>query len=179
MSTTVLFIEHLLTGIQTGLWITLFALSILDVEGLPLSLNDGAITIAAVIVLAIVYPLGVFVDNAADKLFGRWSRKVRARAAEAEMKEPLLPTAMQILRESNEEFLASYFGYIRTRIRICRSAALNFALLTVAGVIFTLVELANSYPSVWRLLLVEIVLGCAITSFAMWSLKSVTETFEK
>lgn len=180
MTTTVLFIEHLITGIQAAVWIGLIALSYFGTDWLRLDSVKDFETVGAFLALSLLYPLGMFVDNLADALFKRWSENIRDRRMQAENLKGGSLVIMKVLRDTDDEYLKAYIGYIRTRIRISRSTTLNFALITLTAVVFTLTRLQNlPRPQFFQLLGFEIVVGTTITILALLSWRSVTATFAK
>ena len=175
MTTTVLFIEHLITGFQAAVWITLFVFSLFGFDWFDLDQIKGLETIAAILVVSVVYPLGVFIDNIADDIFKPWNRKIRNKYVRDESL-----SVRKLLITTKDETLASYLGYVRTRIRISRSAALNFALITVASVILTFTRLQAALgSSFWKLTIFELVVGPILTIIAIWSWFRITQTFAK
>lgn len=181
MTTTVLFIEHLITGLQAGLWLTLFLLSFFGYEPFNLERIRGYETIVAVVLLSLIYPLGLFIDNIADDFFSKWSEKIRDERIQSEKQiKNRPPTVLELLMLVNDEFLVEYMGYIRTRIRICRSAVFNFGLITLASVVFTVSRLSDVAGNLlWKILVFEIVVGLLITALALRSWYQVSDTFAK
>jgi hypothetical protein len=128
-----------------------------------------------VVLLPIIYPAGVFIDNLADRLFRPWELKIR---------EPYnlkkTQTALTLLMRTKDQSLASHFSYIRSRIRISRSSAFNFALMTIASVAFTVVRLRSvpKFPF-WRTLLLEIIVGSSLTALASLAWLHINHSFFK
>src|SRR5262249_57594282 len=121
MSTTALFIELLITGIQAAIWLALFILCLLGFDWINPERLKGFEFLLAVILLPIVYPAGVFIDNLADNLFRPWELKIR---------EPYnlkkTQTALTLLMRTKDQSLPSHFSYIITRIPIRTSSTLTF-----------------------------------------------------
>jgi len=179
MATTVLFIEHLITGIQSGVWIGLIILTYFGTEWVQLDSIKSFGMVGVFLALSFLYPLGIFVDNLADGAFKRWSKDIRDRTMRTESLDGISP-AMEILKGADKEFIMAYISYIRTRVRISRSAALNFGLITLSATVFTVVRLHDlPKPQFLRLLGFEIVTGAAITVLALLSWHSITATFAK
>jgi hypothetical protein len=175
MSTTALFIELLITGVQAAIWLTLLILCLLGFDWInPERLKGFELTLT-VVLLPIIYPAGVFIDNLADRLFRPWELKIR---------EPYnlkkTQTALTLLMRTKDQSLASHFSYIRSRIRISRSSAFNFALMTIASVAFTVVRLRSvpKFPF-WRTLLLEIIVGSSLTALASLAWLHINHSFFK
>jgi hypothetical protein len=67
---------------------------------------------------------------------------------------------------------------LRLLDRISRSTALNFALITITSVTFTLIRL-QTISSFWKLLFFEFILGTIFTLIAIWTWIQLTNTFYK
>jgi len=175
MSTTALFIELLITGIQATIWLILLILCLLGFEWINPDRLKGFEILLAVVLLPIVYPAGVFIDNLADSLFRPWELKIREAY---NLKKT--QTALTLLMRTKDQSLASHFTYIRSRIRISRSSALNFALMTIASMVFTVVRLRSvpRFPF-WRTLLLEIFLGLSLTALAALAWQRINHDFFK
>jgi hypothetical protein len=175
MSTTALFIELLITGVQAAIWLALLILCLLGFDWINPERLKGFEVLLAVVLLPIVYPAGVFIDNLADRLFRPWELKIREAY---NLKKT--QTALTLLMRTKDQSLASHFSYIRSRIRISRSSAFNFALMTVAGVTFTAIRLRGvpGFPF-WRTLLLEIFIGLLLTALAALAWRNINHSFFK
>jgi hypothetical protein len=126
MSTTLLMIEYLLTGILTACAILLG----LHAFGLDLSwLTDPPIKsdlLIALVACAIVYPLGIFTDELADKLSKPWTDELRKKA-DLQVSQ----SVQSLLAGADAQFARALFEHKRSRIRIARSTAFNLLLLAV------------------------------------------------
>jgi hypothetical protein len=175
MSTTALFIELLITGVQAAIWLILFILCLLGFDWINPERLKGFEAPLAVALLSIFYPAGVFIDNLADRLFRPWELKIREAY---NLKKT--QTALTLLMQTKDQSLASHFAYIRSRIRISRSSAFNFALMTIAGVTFTASRLrgVQRFPF-WRTLLLEILIGLLLTALAALAWRQINHSFFK
>lgn len=180
MTTTVLFIEHLITGLQSFIWLSLLTFSITGYNWFRFDLFKGFELFISFIALAIIYPIGIFVDNIADDLFKKWSKKIRDKIMSKEKVEYESLTVMKILYHSNDEFLKNYLGYIRTRIRISRSTALNFLIITILSVLFTIIRLNNLRATQFlELIIIETFIGVLIVIISIISWYRITQVFAK
>jgi hypothetical protein len=68
MQTTELFMEHLLNGLQASIWITLLIFSYFGYEWFNLFSLKISEAMALLLLVSIVYPLGVFIDEIADSI---------------------------------------------------------------------------------------------------------------
>jgi len=179
MSTTAVIIEHLICGIQVLLWIFFLILSLFGYEWVIEGKFNYLSTELMFVALAIVYPVGIFFDEFADLVFDNFSKKIRQSRFE---KEKLTGkdknkdiTAMCLLQYSDNEFLMLYFNYIRMRIRISRSATLNFGITTLFVVIFTISRLSVD----WKVVVMEFIIGSLLTLLACFAWYRFSDTFAK
>jgi len=175
MSTTSLFVDLLISGIQVAIWLCLLVGCILGVDTSILAKIKEWDAVLAVLLLPIVYPVGIFVDNLADDLLRPINRRIRRSLLLDETS-----TVMKLLSETKDDFLSRYFDYVRTRIRISRSSALNFALITLFGELFVWMRWQPSFGAkqgVWMGMIALI--GGLLTALAVFSWYRITTTFSK
>jgi hypothetical protein len=180
MTTTALFIEHLISGVQALLWFALLVFTLLGYNWIDVDKLKGTEAFTLPIFLAIAYPLGVFVDSLADDIFKRAERQVTADVMKAEGLEGKRVTVMQLMGSGNREFAQAYLGYVRTRVRISRSTALNFTIITIMILIFTLIRLRPIVSQlVWLVMLSELILGLLVVLLALQSWYRASQTFSR
>lgn len=175
MNTTSLFVDLLISGVQVGIWLCLLIASIVGFEPSALrELKGWEVTIAAIL-LPIVYPVGIFIDNLADDMLRPIGRRIRRRFMMDEG-----PTVTRLLGRKRDESLARYFDYIRTRIRISRSSIVNFTIITLCGELFVWMQWRPAF-GVSRALLAWLVgiLGVSLTALAWYSWYRITVSFTK
>lgn len=180
MSTTALVIEHLITGLQAAIWLSLLVLTAFGWNWINLTVLKDFTTILTFVGLATVYPIGIFVDELADFVFKPWMKQIRKKRFRLEGFDPddLDLTTMNLLQKTDDEFLKTYFNYIRMRIRVSRSTALNLALITITALLFTTVRFSNS-QSFALIIFVVIFVGILLTALSAWVWCGVSDTFAK
>lgn len=123
MTTTHLFAELLVIGIGVAIWLTLLIAGLLG-HPLPRELPDlgGALLVP---LLGTAYVLGIVVDRLAYSLLGPLDRRSAAVVLAG------LPDRAEVARAvlAHSDRLALEVDYNRSRLRICRSWSLNFALI--------------------------------------------------
>lgn len=135
MSTTALLVDLLIIGIQTATWITCLVLTLYGINWIePAKLKGWEVTIG-VLLLSLVYPLGVFMDNLADDLLSGWRKRIRKRHLPNDTR-----TVLELLMTAKDDKLSAYYDYLRSRIRISRSTALNYLLITILSPIYVVVR---------------------------------------
>jgi hypothetical protein len=128
MSTTSLFVELIVIGVSTLIWIVLLIFAVFGYTWMPIDILLSPA--AAVPVLAIVYVLGIISDRIADAVFDRiWSDDLRGpyfpdKAAYYQARRRIL---------IHSERLSDLLEYGRSRLRICRGWAFNSILIAIAG----------------------------------------------
>ncbi len=168
MSTTLLFVELLIAGIQVVVWLVLLVLSVFGFQWLssiPRQLISEWQTLIAVLILSFVYVLGILIDRLGDLLFSKWDRKIAVRQF------PNAPFAFGVLRfQLNVEnvYLHQQLEYTRSRLRIARDSALNFALTTIFAEIFVIRWVPGSSRDPGLILFIALA-GVMITLLAVYT----------
>jgi len=177
MSTTSIIIEHLISGLQAAIWIILIIFTFIGYDWIDIAKVKELSTLITFIGFAFVYPLGIFVDDLSDKVFHKWMKKIRKKRfiKEGIKEDKFEATAFYLLRESGDDFLRNYFNYIRMRIRISRSASINFLFCTVTAIAFTLAQFSLRFV----LVVIELVVGGGLTLMAIFVWSRITDTFAK
>jgi hypothetical protein len=180
MSTTALVIEHLIIGLQASCWLLMLILTILGFEWVKPSFLTDFTTLLTFLGLSIAYPLGIFMDELADYFFKPWDKKIRKRrySSEGVSFEDNELTAFYVLQRTDDEFLKTYFKYIRMRIRISRSTALNFFLITFSGFLLIVTKFKGS-PKFSLIVFSELSIGILFTVFSVWVWREITDTFSR
>jgi len=131
MSTTAVFAELVVGGLQTMVWMTLL---LVLVFGKPAAVPSlGSWPVDAGVVLAFAYAIGVVFDRLWDVLLDRTgvNRWIRGSAKS----QALSPT--DLLRRNvfrrDAAIAAEFVNYNRSRMRVARASMFNFLLLTIAG----------------------------------------------
>ena len=172
MSTTSLIIEFLIIGIQVAIWLILMFLSIFGVDWFVFEKIKGFEIIIAALALPIVYPIGIFVDNLADSLLDKWNWKIRGEYIPEKSQ-----SVIKLLVIAKNEWLAAIFEYSRTRIRISRSTALNFLIITVILPTFIITRLDSLFGTyTWWVAALGFTTCALIMIFALWSWQHITHT---
>lgn len=180
MNTTLMFAELLIVGLQVTAWLFLLILNIFGyswLEKIPLSIVADWQTALVLVGVSVFYILGVLFDRVADSIFNRWNFKIRKQIF-----HDLPPTAsigairFEVVKDN--ENLNRYFEYVNTRLRIARSSAINFGIITVLAVIFVLGRLTavGSNEKV-TLVITIMVLGVLVTSVSIFAWYELTRIY--
>ncbi len=174
MRTTALVVEHLIVGSQTVVAIVFLLASLHGYEWLLLPAPAYQL-LTLVFSLLIAYPLGIFIDELADRAFQQYTRSIRKKYDHREERK-----AFELLIRLKEKSTTQYFHYLRSRIRIARSSVLNFLLLTIASVLFTLTQLAPTLGGqLTKVVITQLIVGLLLSLLAFFCLGHFTETFAR
>ena len=170
MSTTLLFAELLIIGIQAGLWISLLLLNIVGFSWLP-NIQFAIIadwqTLIVILLLSFLYVVGIIVDRVADTIFSKWEYRL-AKEGFPERDSPLV--VLRFATSKDDEHLNHQYEYNRSRMRISRSSAINFALTTIFAVLLVVVHGQSSPNGLrWNLAIAIFMLGTLLSLSAVYS----------
>lgn len=177
MSTTALFVEHLITGLQALIWLTLMTICFYRNDAnLSLLPFKGFEAQAMLLAFVFAYPLGILIDNLADWLFDKF-----ICLFDKSKKSKNTVNVTELLARTKDTSLSSYLSYVRMRIRISRSSALNFALLTIFLIVFTWKN--HGIPIVpinyYLLIGLETAVGTLLTVFFIFSWHNIREKYHE
>jgi hypothetical protein len=167
MNTTNIFVELVVVGFHTLIWIGLIVLALvgyrnLDVEKL-LTVN------LALPILAMAYILGILIDRVSDSVFLPQDLKMRPIDKQADLPS-FLTMRYYILHKSSDIY--AQLEYTRSRLRIARASVFNFALTTIASLLFVWFQLGQffSTPNLIVAGVITFVIGAILTfaSYQSW-----------
>jgi hypothetical protein len=136
MSTTAIFAELLVCGLQTLTWLVLVAVAIVGPG--PLAPLLDVPSLASVFVIGLSYALGVVFDRLWDLILkwtgiGGWlSRRARAAAGRIKPGDEYDAIRRRVYG-ADAGNAARFVDYNRSRMRIARASTFNFLLITVTG----------------------------------------------
>jgi hypothetical protein len=174
MNTTNIFVELVVVGFHTLIWIGLFALAFLGFEHLDL---EKLFTInLALPILALTYIFGILIDRASDLLLDEQDNHLRSQYDFSGLPS-FLEMRFYILSKSSDVY--EQLEYARSRLRIARASIFNFALTTVAAVLLVWFQFGKALGD-YRLIacIITVVVGVALTwvSYQAWEALSKTYT---
>jgi hypothetical protein len=145
MSTTAIFVEILVIGVQAAVWVTILVLNFFGYDWFVISQSSlekwtGLLTI---FIIAFCYTLGIVVDRVADGFFMIVRPLVLVKPRNLLMKfrwvkdrfeKSSQDKRMQILIK--EDKATECLEYIRSRLRIMRATVLNLVLILISTLLF-------------------------------------------
>ena len=177
MSTTDVIIEHLISGIQAAIWLLLLTVLLFGDSWVSWATIKDIPTELIIAFIAIVYPIGIFIDEIADRLLNPFVEIIRTHIFNKEDipndKRHKVRVSYILPYSKEDDSLRLYFNYVRTRIRIARASIINFSLITIFLILFLIVHSSNDI----FLLIMVFCLGTLITLIAIFSWYSFTKTF--
>ena len=129
MSTTALFVELLVAGMQALVWLALLASARWDIKAVLEFLKEykDYSALITTLVLALAYVIGIFVDRIADSLCS-WFRS----SGDRDFSETVGKVRLLIMKES--EGMAKFLDYQRSRLRIARATVFNIVMIMLISV---------------------------------------------
>ncbi|MGD2085875.1 MAG: hypothetical protein PVH61_06800 [Candidatus Aminicenantes bacterium] len=139
MSTTAVFIELIISGIQSLIWCFMLLISVFGHKWLFAILPDlkDWSTIVMVILFAIAYTFGVIIDQIALVISLVIKPKdilLKLKSASRKSKQ-FTERDIRAIILSKEGKSSNFLNYIRSRIRIVRSTLINIFMITIASLI--------------------------------------------
>ncbi|MCX7719161.1 MAG: hypothetical protein N2111_12290 [Candidatus Sumerlaeaceae bacterium] len=173
MTTTIIFVELLLAGVGALSWAVPVALLLTGAGPqaltglLEIALSERRYLAAGLGLLALAYPLGVVVDAVSDYLLDAWDGCVRRKVLKETTydRQPSGFLALCVFGLRAEA--ATVFNYVRMRLRVARTAALN-ALLASVTLPFVLRRIDSMQGGWWALEAVIVCLLMAGGSLLAW-----------
>ena len=175
MNTTSIFVELVVIGLHTAIWVGLIILTFtghqnLDPEKL-FTLN------LALPILAVTYILGILVDRASDIVLAAQDNRLRSQY-DFRGRPSFLSMRFYILSKSSDVY--EQLEYTRSRLRIARASILNFAFTTVAAALFIWFQLGKALAAEYRIMvcIAAALVGVLLTwiSYQSWIVLSETYT---
>jgi hypothetical protein len=135
MSTTAVFVELLIIGLESLLWLSLFISSLFGLDWVTTIVGtfEKADVFAAIVFIGLAYVVGIVVDEICDSLIEPWAKRIRD-SVQSDTKLNMWDVQAYVF--SHSELATSQLGYMRSRLRILRSSIFNIALVVVFAIAF-------------------------------------------
>jgi hypothetical protein len=135
MTTTAIFAEILIIGLEATVWIGLVIAALFDLEMANLSSLSNWETLITVLVVSGAYALGIIVDRVADSVFDPFDNMLRTISLKGKERAKLY-TKMRLEVIGQDDGRAQFLNYVRSRVRVARATAFNLALITAAALFY-------------------------------------------
>ena len=175
MTTTAIFAEILIIGLEATTWLCVLVAAIFGTRWIPWAKLENWETPISLFVLAFAYALGIIVDRVADSLFDPLDRRLRTGRDD---KSPLPPVPeMRLCVLAEGEGMATFLDYVRSRVRVARSTAFNLFLLTLSVIILLRRMDPPGAASPGRLIVWVAVVGVGLAVAAVYAWARITKTY--
>jgi hypothetical protein len=172
MTTTNVFAELLIIGIETLAWIALLIFSLFGNGWIDFAFfNNLAIAIP---LAAAAYVLGIIMDRVSDTLLAGADHAIRRQVLGERAAQSFAQLRSYILARSS--YLATDLDYLRSRLRIMRSSIVNFGLLAIFGAAFILSRLQIALSTKFSAAATAFIAGLVLASLSYyaWRASSIT-----
>jgi len=172
MTTTNVFAELLIIGIETFAWIALLIFCLFGYGWIDFAVfNNLAIVIP---LAAAAYVLGIIMDRVSDTLLAGPDHAIRRQVLGERAAQSFAQLRSYILARSS--YLATDLDYLRSRLRIMRSSIINFGLLAIFGTAFILSRLQIAPPTRYNAVATVFLSGLILASLSYyaWRASSIT-----
>ena len=167
MATTSLYVELIIIGLETMMWITSFSVYFTDIQYIFVIEKIIETLPASVFLLGVMYILGLIFDRIADLIFQKTENQIREKSG-LKAKSSIL-----VWTESKQE---EYFKFTRSKIRILRYSAINIPLFVISIII----NIVKYYQSKYLFLIFVAVTGCILSYFSWTGYKqAITDFYNK
>lgn len=123
MESTLLYVEMIIIGIETFIWMCMFFINIIGNKSFTIIFNVLNNLTSSLILIGCLYIIGILMDRLSDIVFENTENKIRKKSG-LEAK-----TTMLIWESADQE---KYFDYTRSRIRIVRASIINIPLIAIS-----------------------------------------------
>lgn len=177
MATTAIFAELLIIGLEACVWLVLFSRIILGTSEVDISVLKGWEALATIFVLGVAYTLGIVVDRLTDSLLHSIDVKLRNRWIPRREGDPSVSERRLRIMAENER-MAEFLDYLRSRVRIARSTVFNLALILVALIVLG-IQKATTFadPGAGRVLVMAGTVVPLLLAFALFSWVRISKTY--
>lgn len=167
MGTTALYVELIIIGLETMLWVASFSICLTDIKYISIIEKIVGTLPASVFLLGIMYILGLIFDRVSDLIFQKTENQIRDNSG-LKAKSSIL-----IWTESNQE---EYFKFTRSKIRVLRSSSINIPLFVIS----ITMNIVKYYRAGYLFLPFVVVTGCILSYFSWAGYKqTITNYYNK
>ena len=166
MSTTTVFVELLITGIQASAWVMMLVIAAVGYEWIfnLLPQLEKWVSLVSIIVFTFWYSLGIIMDRLANifLLVFRPGALLLNSSWIKRKTDSVTKDVRRIKILANEKSISHLLEYLLSRLRIVRATALNMILITISCVIMVVAR-CNSFGCISTANAVLVALGIGVT----------------
>ena len=166
MSSTAMFVEILIIGIQTAIGITICLITCCGstwISEILIHVKNWE-SLITIILLAIIYTVGIIVDRIGDSFFLFVNpKRILQKNLWIQQWIEQAHTDIRIKILAQEGQVSTLIDYIRSRIRILRATSLNIVMITISIVAYIVIRLQTNTAMIkWGLVVVIITSGSVL-----------------
>lgn len=146
METTQLYVELIIIGLETSIWMCAFFINIIGKQILSMVANILDNFASSLFLVGIIYIIGLIMDRFLNFLYQKIKKRIKNESGfEGE-------TSILIWQKHNQE---EYFKYAKAKIKILRASTLNFPLISISFIcyIWNFVETSRNILSIYIFML--------------------------
>lgn len=147
MQTTKLYVEYIVIGMESLVWIVLLVLMCLGKSSLVFFDYCIQNLLTSIFMIGACYVLGLLTDRVADRLTDKKKRRIKNRY-------PIKASTSILVWEKVKQ--DTFAAFTLSRIRILRSTMVNFAVIGVAGMLVSFCVYCNGILGILSLFFFEI-----------------------
>jgi hypothetical protein len=172
MTTTNVFAELLIIGIETMAWIALLIFSLWGYGWIDFAIFNNLVI--AIPLAAAAYVLGIMMDRVSDGLLAKADHAIRKNVLGERAAKSFSQLRSYVLAKS--PYLSTDLDYLRSRLRIMRSSTINFGFLALTGAAFILTRVDAAANTKYWAAATAFFTGMLLSSLSYyaWSISSLT-----
>lgn len=163
MKTTELYVELIIIGLETSIWMCMFIINIVGREFIDFMNEVLKNFSSSLLIIGILYIVGLLLDRLSDLFFQKIEDGILERSGLETFKSTIA------WERFNQEY---FFRYVRSRMRILRTSVINIPLITISFIWFVI---KNQYSIL--LMLYILILGILFTYISWKALIKSTNTY--
>ena len=176
MTTTAVFAEIIVIGLQAEAWIAVLVLTIFGAEWVDLEAVAPWSALITVLALAASYVLGILVDRLADSTLKGIAKRIKARGSAEQVKPPVgfKRKRFTVLMQGTEGVI-KFLEYQRSRQRVARGTIVNLA-FAIPAVLAFMHWRADASPS-WLVGVAAV--GLVLLAASVYANERILEAYER
>lgn len=164
MSTTSLYVELIIIGMEAVMWIASLSIYFTDIKYISIIAKISEKLPASLFLAGVMYILGLVIDRISDLAFTKMESRIRKNVG-LKAKSSIL-----IWKESNQE---EYFKFTRSKIRILRSSIINIPIIMISVAL----NILKYYQQGCALFLFVLIVGIILSCFTWMGYKQTVRNF--
>ncbi len=123
METTQLYVELIIIGLETSIWMCIIFVNIIGKQVIGITSNILNNLSSSLLLVGVLYILGLLMDRLSELIYKKVENKIRRNSGFEEK------TSILIWEKHNK---GKYFEYAKTKIKILRASTINVPLISIS-----------------------------------------------